>query len=48
MFCYLFEVLFGKRYGLGLHTKDDTPENMVQLLKVCLALGKTANIGTQH
>ena len=33
-FGYLFEILYGLRFGIGLHTKDDSVPNMIELLKV--------------
>ena len=31
---YLFQILYGLRFGIGLHTKDDSLPNMIELLKV--------------
>jgi hypothetical protein len=32
---YLFEILYGIKFGSGLHGKDLTPPDMVGNLKVC-------------
>ena len=31
---YLYQILYGLRFGIGLHTKDDSVPNMIELLKV--------------
>jgi hypothetical protein len=33
---YLFEILYGIKFGAGLHGADLRPSDMVGILKVCL------------
>lgn len=42
-FGYLFEILYGLQFGIGLHTYDDSIPNMIELLRIIYAIQLTYN-----